>query len=63
MDRRHSDLIDQFPSAFLSVPFVEIEAKAKEIAILDLRERLARDQPVLSVTRDPPLEPAYPDNE
>jgi len=62
-DRRHSDLIDQFPSTFLSVPFVEIEAKAKEIAILDLRERLARDKPILSVTRDPPLEPAYPDSE
>ena len=62
-DRRHSDLIDHFPSAFLGVPFVEIEAKAKEIAILDLRERLSKKPPVLSVTRDPPPEPAYPDSE
>ncbi len=62
-DRRHSDLIDAFPSAFLSVPFVEIEAKAKEIAIEDLRERLSRNPPVLNVSRDPPPEPAYPDSE
>ncbi|NJK44681.1 MAG: UV DNA damage repair endonuclease UvsE [Pleurocapsa sp. SU_196_0] len=62
-DRRHSDLIDQFPSAFLTVPFVEIEAKAKEIAITDLRERLTRDEPVLNVTREPPSENAFPDLE
>lgn len=62
-DRRHSDLIDQFPSAFLNVPFVEIEAKAKEIAISDLRERLSKNPPVLNVTRDPPPEVAYPDSE
>jgi UV DNA damage endonuclease len=62
-DRRHSDLIDQFPSAFLTVPFVEIEAKAKEIAITDLRERLTRDEPVLNVTREPPSEAAFPDLE
>jgi UV DNA damage endonuclease len=62
-DRRHSDLIDQFPSAFLTVPFVEIEAKAKEIAITDLRERLTRGKPVLNVTRDPPSEAAFPDLE
>ena len=63
LDRRHSDLIDAFPSAFLSAPFVEIEAKAKEVAIFDLRERLARDKPVLSITRDPPPEVAFPDSE
>lgn len=62
-DRRHSDLIDHFPSAFLSVPFVEIEAKAKEIAISDLREHLSKNPPALNVTRDPPSEPAYPDSE
>ena len=62
-DRRHSDLIDHFPSAFLNVPFVEIEAKAKEIAILELRERLLRSPPVLNVTRDPPPAPAFPDSE
>ena len=62
-DRRHSDLIDQFPSAFLNVPFVEIEAKAKEVAILELRERLLKNPPVLNMTRDPPPEPAFPDSE
>jgi UV DNA damage endonuclease len=63
LDRRHSDLIDTFPSAFLNVPFVELEAKAKEIAIADLRPRLERDEPVLHITRDPPSDAAFPDAE
>ena len=62
-DRRHSDLIDEFPSAFLDVPFVEIEAKAKEIAIADLQSRLEQPNPVLRVVREPPLEAAFPDLE
>ena len=32
-DARHSDLITTFPSAFQSVPYVEVEAKGKEAAI------------------------------
>jgi UV DNA damage endonuclease len=63
LDRRHSDLIDTFPSAFLIVPFVELEAKAKEVAIADLRPRLEADEPVLHVTRAQPLENAFPDTD
>ena len=37
-DRRHSDFITQFPSAFEQVQWVELEAKAKEQAIFGLRE-------------------------
>ena len=37
-DRRHSDFITQFPSAFKQVQWVELEAKAKEQAIFGLRE-------------------------
>jgi UV DNA damage endonuclease len=62
-DRRHSDLIDQFPSAFLEVGFVEVEAKAKDVAIADLRLRLERPEPVLSVQRTPPSEAAFPEAE
>jgi len=36
-DRRHSDEITVMPSAFARVPWIEIEAKAKEQAILRLR--------------------------
>ncbi len=36
-DRRHSDEIAVMPSAFASVPWIEVEAKAKEHAILRLR--------------------------
>ncbi len=63
LDRRHSDLIDQFPSAFLRVPFIEIEAKAKEVAIHDLTSRLELPTPALSVVRDPPAAAAFPDEE
>ena len=38
-DRRHSDFIEHFPSAFEQVEWVELEAKAKEEAIFALRER------------------------
>jgi UV DNA damage endonuclease len=63
LDRRHSDLIDSFPSAFLEVPFVEIEAKGKEVALADLRPRLEAHVPLLSVSRTPPSEAAFPDDE
>jgi UV DNA damage endonuclease len=63
LDRKHSDLIDAFPSAFLDVPFVEIEAKGKEVAIADLLPRLQADVPVLSITRASPPEAAFPDEE
>jgi UV DNA damage endonuclease len=63
LDRKHSDLIDAFPSAFLTVPFVEIEAKGKEAAIADLLPRLETVPPVLSITRAPPSEAAFPDEE
>lgn len=41
-DRRHSDFIEQFPSAFERVEWVELEAKAKEEAIFALRRAGAR---------------------
>ena len=40
-DQRHSDLIHDFPSAYLDVPWVEVEAKGKEMAIDSLRLKLA----------------------
>ena len=40
-DQRHSDLIHDFPSAYHDVPWVEVEAKGKEIAIDSLRLKLA----------------------
>ena len=39
-DCKHSEGIDVFPPAFLDVPWVEVEAKAKENAIDPLRRRL-----------------------
>lgn len=36
-DRSHSDYITQIPDCFLSVPYIEVEAKAKEQAIFALR--------------------------
>jgi UV DNA damage endonuclease len=39
-DPRHSDLITAVPSAFLAVPWVEVEAKGKEDAINALRGRV-----------------------
>jgi UV DNA damage endonuclease len=41
-DPRHSDLIDAFPSAFMDVAWVEVEAKHKEDAIQRLGRRLSR---------------------
>ena len=38
-DRSHADLIEVMPSAFASVPWIEIEAKHKEEAIRRLRQR------------------------
>lgn len=39
-DQRHSHLIRDWPSAYATVPWVEVEAKGKEQAIADLRARL-----------------------
>lgn len=36
-DRRHSDMITVIPSSYLEVPWVEVEAKAKEEAIAQIR--------------------------
>ena len=44
-DPRHSEKISRFPSAFLDVPWVEVEAKAKEDAIGPLRKRLLKRSP------------------
>ena len=35
-DRRHSDLISALPSAYFDVPWIEVEAKGKEQAVLAL---------------------------
>jgi UV DNA damage endonuclease len=37
-DRRHSDLIEIMPESYRTVPWIEVEAKQKEIAIAKLRE-------------------------
>ena len=37
LDRRHSDLVDQVPTAYRGVPWIEVEAKGKEVAIAALR--------------------------
>lgn len=37
-DARHSDLISEMPGAFHTVPWIEVEAKAKELAIARLQE-------------------------
>jgi UV DNA damage endonuclease len=37
-DRSHADLIDVMPSSFAAAPWIEVEAKAKEEAILKLRQ-------------------------
>jgi UV DNA damage endonuclease len=36
-DARHSELIDAMPPAFRDAPYIEVEAKAKEVALADLR--------------------------
>jgi UV DNA damage endonuclease len=38
-DAKHSDLIGAMPAAFADAPWIEVEAKRKEAAILDLRAR------------------------
>ena len=37
-DARHADYIATMPSAFRNVPWIEVEAKQKELAIAQLRE-------------------------
>jgi UV DNA damage endonuclease len=36
-DRHHSDLVEAMPAAYRSVPWIEVEAKHKELAIERLR--------------------------
>lgn len=48
-DPRHSFLIRQFPSAFAHIPWIEVEAKGKELAI----EQLRQQWPALSATCQP----------
>ena len=38
-DQRHSDLIHTLPKAYRRLPWIEVEAKAKELAIADPRRR------------------------
>lgn len=37
-DRHHSDLVTQLPAAYRGVPWIEVEAKHKELAIRSLRD-------------------------
>jgi UV DNA damage endonuclease len=37
-DRRHSDMITTMPSAYQAIPWIEVEAKAKEIAVRQLQD-------------------------
>jgi UV DNA damage endonuclease len=50
LDRRHSDLITTMPEAYRRVPWIEVEAKHKEIAIRQLQEGWLADmaQPSLN---------------
>lgn len=43
-DARHSDLVEIWPSAFEDVPWIEVEAKGKEVAIAHLRRLWPRAQ-------------------
>jgi UV DNA damage endonuclease len=40
-DRHHSDLIETMPAAFRQAPWIEVEAKQKELAIEKLRAEWA----------------------
>jgi UV DNA damage endonuclease len=44
-DQRHSDTIHTFPESYREVSWIEIEAKAKEVAINDLKHSWERTQP------------------
>ena len=37
-DRRHTDLITHFPGAYRDVPWIEVEAKGKELALAGLKQ-------------------------
>lgn len=37
-DRRHTDLITHFPQAYRDVPWIEVEAKGKELALAGLKQ-------------------------
>lgn len=39
LDARHADYVDLVPAAFRDVPWIEVEAKQKELAIRRLRQR------------------------
>ena len=41
-DTKHSDIIYDMPSCFRDVPWIEVEAKQKELAISDLRQKWLR---------------------
>ena len=41
-DPKHADYIDQMPAAFHDVPWIEVEAKQKDLAIARLRKRFRR---------------------
>jgi UV DNA damage endonuclease len=41
-DPKHSELITVIPSAFHDVPWIEVEAKSKELAIRGMRRGFAR---------------------
>jgi UV DNA damage endonuclease len=42
-DQKHSDLIETIPEAYKSVSWIEVEAKAKEVAINALRQKWTED--------------------
>jgi UV DNA damage endonuclease len=41
-DQRHTDLISDFPAALYAAPWIEVEAKGKEVALFALRQLLAK---------------------
>jgi UV DNA damage endonuclease len=41
LDNRHSDYVEEMPASYADAPWIEVEAKAKELAIERLRERWA----------------------
>jgi UV DNA damage endonuclease len=40
-DRHHSDLVTEMPSSYRRVPWIEVEAKHKELAVEKLRAEWA----------------------
>ena len=52
-DRAHHDLVHTVPSSFLSVPWLEVEAKHKELAIAHLKQALSEQPISMSVIAEP----------